>query len=118
MTDEMIEIDTAVGPSGNGCVECLAGAAPGWWLHLRRCAACGHVGCCDNSPSQHATAHNRTSNHPILQSYEPGEDWFFDFRTGEFGDGPTLAPPHSHPSDQPVPGPAGVVPQDWQSHLH
>jgi len=30
-------------PSGNGCVECLA-SAQGWWLHLRRCAECGHIG--------------------------------------------------------------------------
>ena len=35
-------------PSGTGCVECLE--AGGWWLHLRRCAACGHIGCCDTLP--------------------------------------------------------------------
>ncbi len=44
-------------PSGDGCVECLA--ADGWWFHLRRCAGCGHVGCCDSSPSQHASKHAR-----------------------------------------------------------
>jgi hypothetical protein len=50
-------VDPAVAPSGTGCVECEA--AGGWWLHLRRCTQCGHIGCCDNSPSQHATAHPR-----------------------------------------------------------
>jgi hypothetical protein len=52
-------VDPDVPPSGTGCVECLA--ARGWWLHLRRCAECGHIGCCDNSPSQHATAHAQSS---------------------------------------------------------
>ena len=48
-------IDPEVPPSGTGCAECLESG--GWWFHLRRCAGCGHIGCCDNSPSQHATAH-------------------------------------------------------------
>jgi hypothetical protein len=38
---------------------------------------CGHVGCCDDSPSRHATAHFVATNHPIIQSYEPGEDWWY-----------------------------------------
>ena len=118
MSEQVTDIDPAVPPSGAGCVECLAGATPGWWLHLRRCASCGHIGCCDNSPSQHATAHFRTTGHPILQSFEPGEDWLYDFRTEQFADGPALAPPTSHPGDQPVPGPAGAVPEDWQRHLN
>jgi len=111
-------IDPDVPPSGAGCAECLAGASPGWWLHLRRCAACGHVGCCDNSPSQHARAHYHETGHPFIQSFEPGEDWFYDFRIDEFGSGPRLASPQSHPEDQPVPGPAGSVPADWMQHLH
>jgi hypothetical protein len=118
MTSTTNEIDPSVPPSGTGCAECLAGAPPGWWLHLRRCAACGHVGCCDNSPSQHATAHNKATGHPVIQSFEPDEQWFFDFRSGDFVDGPVLAAPDSHPADQPVPGPAGAVPADWQRHLN
>jgi hypothetical protein len=54
----------------------------------------------------------------MLQSFEPDEDWFFDYRSGEFFEGPVLAPPDSHPADQPVPGPAGAVPIDWQRHLN
>jgi hypothetical protein len=109
-------IDPAVLPSGTGCVECLA--AGGWWVHLRRCAKCGHIGCCDTSPSQHATAHFRASGHPIMQSFEPGEDWFWSFEANEAYDGPELAQPGSHPVSQPVPGPAGKVPADWQQHIH
>ena len=51
-------------PSGAGCVECLA--SDGWWLHLRRCATCGHIGCCDTSPNQHATAHFLETGHYII----------------------------------------------------
>jgi hypothetical protein len=103
-------------PSGEGCAECLA--TGGWWLHLRRCAECGHIGCCDNSPSQHATHHHAQTHHPIITSFEPGEDWFYDYRTGDYVEGPSLAPPESHPEDQPVPGPHGKVPRNWQSLLH
>jgi hypothetical protein len=111
------EIERSVLPSGTGCAECLAGEGAGWWLHLRRCAACGHVGCCDSSPRRHASAHHSDTGHPVIQSFEPGEEWFFDFRSGEFFDGPTLAEPTSHPEDQPVPGPVGKVPRDWQQRL-
>ena len=71
-------IDIASKPSGDGCVECLA-SPKGWWFHLRRCAECGHIGCCDSSPSQHASKHAATTGHPIISSFEPGEDWFFDY---------------------------------------
>jgi hypothetical protein len=56
-----------------GCEECLA--TGGWWVHLRMCQSCGHIGCCDSSPSKHASAHARDSSHPIARSAEPGEDW-------------------------------------------
>jgi hypothetical protein len=111
-----VEIDVTVPPSGTGCAECLA--ADGWWLHLRRCASCGHVGCCDSSPSQHASRHARSSGHPVAQSFEPGEDWFWDYTTGAYADGPQLAPPTSHPADQGAPAPAANVPRDWQRRLH
>ena len=112
----MEQIDPNVPPSGEGCVEC--DAAGGWWLHLRRCTACGHVGCCDSSPSQHASAHAAATGHRIVQSYEPGEEWAWDYVAQEFGTVGALAAPVSHPPGQPVPGPAGRVPADWQRHLH
>lgn len=56
-----------------GCEECLK--TGGRWVHLRLCLACGHVGCCDNSPGRHATKHFHESTHAIMRSFEPGEDW-------------------------------------------
>ena len=109
-------IDPSVPPSGEGCVECLA--ANRWWLHLRRCAECGHVGCCDTSPSQHASAHAAATGHSIIRSFEPGEDWYYDYRSDQMSEGPPLAPPQHHPLSQPTPGPAGKVPADWERHLH
>jgi len=62
-----------------GCEDCLK--IGGRWLHLRMCTACGHVGCCDSSPNRHATAHFHADNsHPLVQSYEPGEDWWWCYR--------------------------------------
>ncbi len=57
----------------NGCEECLASG--GQWVHLRVCMTCGHVGCCDSSPGKHATKHFHRSEHPVIRSYEPGEEW-------------------------------------------
>jgi hypothetical protein len=54
----------------------------------------------------------------VARSYEPGEDWFWDYAALEPVDGPMLAPPHNHPLEQPSPGPAGRVPADWEDHLH
>src|ERR1700733_2353896 len=104
-------INPASKPSGDGCVECLA-SPKGWWLHLRRCAECGHIGCCDSSPSQHASKHAAATGHPIIASFEPGEDWFFnyekqDYEKREMIKGVELLPPNSHPKNQPAPGPAG-----------
>ncbi len=113
------DVDPSAPPSGTGCAEC--DEAGGWWVHLRRCAACGHVGCCDSSPAQHASAHFAATGHAVMQSFEPGEDWCWDFSTGsdaDVPDGLALAPPTSHPEDQPVPGPRGRVPADWRDHLH
>jgi hypothetical protein len=109
-------LDLSARPTGNGCVECLR--ADSWWFHLRRCAQCGHIGCCDTSPGQHATAHFRETGHPLMRSFEPGEDWFWSFATEESYDGPELAAPNHHPLDQPTPGPRGKVPADWESQLH
>lgn len=68
-TDQIREVE----PSAQGCEDCLR--IGGTWVHLRECLSCGHVGCCDSSPNRHATAHFRESAHPIVASFEPGEDW-------------------------------------------
>lgn len=110
------DVDAAVPPSGTGCVEC--DAVGGWWVHLRRCAACGHVGCCDSSPGQHATAHWAETQHAVMQSFEPGEDWGWRFDVEESVVGIQLAPPTSRPESQPAPGPEGRVPDDWRRRIH
>ena len=108
-------IDPTVPPSGTGCVEC--DELGSWWIHLRRCTQCGHIGCCDDSLNKHATAHAHSTGHPIIQSFEPGEDWFWDYRANDYVDGPALAAPHSHPESQTVPGPEQRVPRNWQQLL-
>jgi uncharacterized UBP type Zn finger protein len=67
---DMIKVVT---PAARGCVDCLKTGDT--WVHLRLCLTCGHVGCCDSSPLRHARAHAFAVGHPIVQSFEPGEDW-------------------------------------------
>ncbi len=62
-----------VTPSARGCEECLA--IDSVWVHLRLCRSCGHVGCCDDSPNRHATAHHHATRHPIIEGYDPPEGW-------------------------------------------
>src|SRR5579871_2918989 len=62
-----------VKPASKGCEECLKTGDT--WVHLRMCAECGHVGCCDSSKNRHARAHFHQTQHPIIQSAERGEDW-------------------------------------------
>ena len=62
-----------VSPTATGCEDCLRAGTR--WVQLRVCMSCGHVGCCDSSPSRHARAHFHASQHPIIQSYEPGQSW-------------------------------------------
>jgi CPA1 family monovalent cation:H+ antiporter len=65
----------AVEPKTPGvCEECVAEGRT-QWVHLRLCLSCGHVGCCDSSIRKHATGHYRATQHPIMQSAQPGESW-------------------------------------------
>jgi hypothetical protein len=89
-------IDPAPAPNTPaGCEECLA--MGGRWVHLRLCLACGHVGCCDNSPGRHATAHFHDSSHPVIRSYEPGEDWWWCYADDVAFDVAGAPPAPSHP---------------------
>lgn len=70
----LFEIGNDVTPkTPNGCEECLKTGDR--WVHLRLCVTCGHVGCCDESKNKHATKHFHSTSHPIIKSFEPGEDW-------------------------------------------
>ena len=115
MTELSDFIDPAAAPSGNGCLECDESGS--WWVHLRRCALCGHVGCCDDSLNKHGTAHFHATGHRLMQSFEPGEDWYWDFVEERMLRGPRLVAPDAHPVDQSVPGPADRLPADWEDLL-
>lgn len=69
--DQIREVD----PQADGCVDCLAIGDE--WQHLRLCMTCGYVGCCDSSKNKHASAHAGATGHPIVESFEPGEDWLW-----------------------------------------
>jgi hypothetical protein len=73
MVDPHLTMIREVTPSAEGCEDCLGIGST--WVHLRLCLTCGHVGCCDSSPHRHARSHFHESGHPIIQSFEPGEDW-------------------------------------------
>ncbi len=91
-----VDLVQDVTPSADGCEDCLRTA--GWWVHLRLCMTCGHVGCCDSSPNKHATAHWRANHgHPIIRSFEPGEDWWWCYEDQLVFDveGAPPAPSHS-----------------------
>ncbi|MDJ0925902.1 MAG: UBP-type zinc finger domain-containing protein [Acidimicrobiia bacterium] len=62
--------------TASGCEACLA-AGKRDWVHLRFCQTCGRIGCCDNSPGKHATAHYQQTGHALIRSFEPGEEWFW-----------------------------------------
>jgi len=64
-----------VTPTSEGCEDCLR--IGGSWVHLRMCMTCGYVGCCDSSLNRHARRHFHGTEHPIIQSYEPGETWWY-----------------------------------------
>src|SRR6267142_6943785 len=62
-----------VSPKTHGCEACLQSGED--WVHLRLCLSCGHVGCCDDSKNKHATAHFKSTSHPLIESLEPEEGW-------------------------------------------
>jgi CPA1 family monovalent cation:H+ antiporter len=62
-----------VTPLSQRCAGCDAQGTS--WIDLRLCLSCGEVGCCDSSPWQHASKHAKASDHPVMRSFMPGEDW-------------------------------------------
>jgi uncharacterized UBP type Zn finger protein len=58
-----------------GCGECMKTGDR--WVHLRLCLSCGAVSCCDSSPNKHATKHFHATGHPVIASFQPGENWMW-----------------------------------------
>jgi len=86
MSASCTHLDTAkdVIPSSDGCEDCLRSG--GQWVHLRMFMGCGRIGCSDDLPNGRATAHWRQHpDHPLIRSYQPGEDgwrWVVTRRAG------------------------------------
>lgn len=97
---DVVDPDGVRPTPAEGCAECLE--AGGTWVHLRMCATCGHVGCCDSSPGRHATVHASGRDHPVVRSYEPGEAWWFcyvdDLAVELAGYGPLVDHHHAPPA--------------------
>lgn len=70
----VLPVDEVPPLSPEGCAECLA-IGEDDWVQLRLCLTCGNVGCCDSSPHRHATRHHEKTSHPIMRSFEPGQNW-------------------------------------------
>ena len=85
MADAHLDQIQVVTPSGDGCKECLEIGDE--WVHLRICMVCGHVGCCDSSKNKHATKHYHQTEHAILKSFEPDEEWGWCYIDKEMLDG-------------------------------
>ena len=77
MADNCTHLDQVndVQPSSEGCEDCIPLGDS--WVHLRMCMTCGHVGCCNNSKNRHAQRHYDTVGHPLIQTYEPGDEWWW-----------------------------------------
>ncbi len=67
------QVNPKIHGNRKGCEECEK--IDSIWVHLRLCLKCRHVGCCDFSPNKHGTKHFEEIGHPVVKSYEPGEDW-------------------------------------------
>ncbi|MBA2312652.1 MAG: UBP-type zinc finger domain-containing protein [Actinobacteria bacterium] len=77
MADPCTHLDRIenVTPGSERCEDCLKLGDS--WVHLRLCMSCGHVGCCDSSKNKHATKHFHATDHPLVQSHQPDEDWIY-----------------------------------------
>jgi hypothetical protein len=76
-------IETVKLPDERVCEDCVKTGSR--WVHLRTCQSCGGTRCCDSSPHRHASAHARSSGHPVIASAEEGERWLYCFADEAFG---------------------------------
>ena len=86
MTETCAHLDgmAVTEPATRECAECVAMGSR--WFHLRLCLNCGNVGCCDTSPNKHATAHAKSTQHPLVRSIEPEEVWVYCYADDLFMD--------------------------------
>lgn len=77
-------VETVKHPARHECQECVKMHSR--WVHLRTCQTCGVTLCCDSSPNRHASAHARTSHHPVIASAEAGERWLYCYPDDAFAE--------------------------------
>lgn len=73
--DQIHDVPT---PEELECPQCLR-EGNRYWVQLRQCLICGHVGCCDSSPLRHASKHFADSRHPLIRTLETGQEWRWCF---------------------------------------
>jgi len=66
------------------CEECVKIGSD--WVHLRTCQTCGATLCCDQSPEKHMTKHFHKTQHPVVISAEPGEQWLWCYIDEQFAE--------------------------------
>jgi uncharacterized UBP type Zn finger protein len=71
--EDLKPVESERAAHARGCEDCVK--LGDTWVHLRECLVCGHVGCCDSSKGKHATKHFHATEHPVMRSVEPGEQW-------------------------------------------
>jgi hypothetical protein len=101
------QLDLTLPAGSDGCETCLAEGSS--WVSLRMCQSCGQVGCCDSSPKQHATGHAMASEHPVIRSFEPGENWFYCYPEHVMFDVENAPPAPSHSDGGPAARPNPAV---------
>jgi hypothetical protein len=69
-------INIASKRTGDGYVECLASPKGFTSVGVQ---SVGTLDAAIVSPSQHASKHAAAAGHPVIASFEPGEDCFFDY---------------------------------------
>ena len=77
-------VDAVKEPAKRECEECVKTGSR--WVHLRTCQSCGGTRCCDSSPNKHASAHARSSGHPVIASAELGERWLYCYPDDAFAE--------------------------------
>ena len=75
--DDLAAHPAVVTSDAGVCEDCLVEGTR--WVALRQCLGCGHLACCDSSPGRHASRHFRQTDHPVMESAEPDEDWRWCF---------------------------------------
>ena len=61
-----------VKPQSKGCLDCEKEGKS--WVAIRKCLVCGHVGCCDSTPGQHARKHFKETGHQLIEPMS-GKPW-------------------------------------------